>query len=401
MIKIIKLFYFIIKRLNRFKCIKLTLIAFILIQIFTSFSKAKDMVFLGSLGETYDDNTNLSGTDPKNDYITNLMFGIGLNLEGRPLILNIMAHTYQQIYFKQSNLNNNSQDFTINFIKEFTERDTVSINNIFQHYPETRDFNSMFGQTGGRNSYYQNSATITYNNYVISNLLLKLYYNNIILENSSEELNDSVTHRTGLSLNYSLNAYNIISLLYDYRFTKYESENNLSGNYQSDFIQHNIGIGYQHYFTKQLSVITQGGTEIVRYENRTYKDLFFNFSIIDDIDAKNTLNLTLSKKYEVTVLTNEVYKSWIFSALLLRQVSEITSFSFSMFYEYGERVSTTIKSISSLFGINTSIKYNINPYIFVSANYIYTKNISHITSPENTKNKYDRNQIQFAINAEY
>jgi hypothetical protein len=401
MSQIIKLFHFFINDDNKSMKYKYIILPFLVFQIFSSVTTAKDLVLLGSLGESYDDNTNLSGTDPKNDYITNLMLGIGLNLEGRPLILNILARTYQQIYFKQSNLNNNSQDLTINFSKELTDHDSVLINNIFQHYPEARDFKSMFGQTGGRNSYYQNSATITYNNYVISDLLLKLYYNNLILENSSEELNDSITHRSGLSLNYSLNAFNIISLLYDYRFTKYESENNLSSDYQSDFIQHNIGIGYQHYFSKQLSVVTQGGTEIIKYENRTYKDIFFNFSIIDDFDAKNTLNLTFSKKHEVTVLTNEVYKSWILSALLLRQVSEITSFSFSMFYEYGERVSTSIESISSLFGINASIKYNINPFIFVSANYIYSRSKNHITSPENSKTKYDRNQIQVAINAEY
>jgi hypothetical protein len=395
------IFIYIIKTLKIYNFIFILISSILIINSFTYNASAQKLIITGSLAEMYDDNTNSSSNDPKSDYITNLMLGIGVNLEGKTQTLRILAHTYQQLYYKQTELNNNSQDLILNYTKAFTSHDSISISDVFNHYPEPRDFKYMYGQPEGRNAYYSNNINAAYNKNINSDLSLNLHYSNMIIENFNKELSDSITNSAGFTLNFSLNAYNIVSTLYDYRITKYKRTHAVVEENQADITQHSAGIGYQHLFTKQLSILCNGGVDYVKSQDQTNKNPFITLSIIDDIDARNQINLTISKRYETSFLTNEIYDSWTFSAMLTRQVSEIVSFSFSMFYGYGERVSPSIKSSTSFFGINTSIRYQLNPYLFASTNYIYTKNIMKQTEPSRNKNEYDRNQIQVAINAEF
>ncbi len=376
------------------------IITFLLLIIITTVTTAlaKDLIIQGSVAEMYDDNINNSSNDPKTDYITNLMLGLGINLEGKTQTLRLLGHIYQELYYKQSSFNNNSQDIILNYTKEFTSRDRFMLNNTFQHYPEPRDFQYMYGQSEGRNGYYTNSLNLAFDKDLINDFAINLYYINVITRASSEALNDSMSNGAGFSLNYSINAFNIISLLYDYNNTQYESGGR---NNEEDNIQHTAGLGYQHYFTRQLSASCKGGIEYIKSRNDTQSTPYFILSVVDNIDAKNIINVSVSRRYQTTLLTNEVYDSWTFSALFIRQISARLTFSLSMFYQYGYIVSSLSNTENSLLGITTSGNYYLNENIFLSAKYTYTRTINKQTRPMYNNTKYDRNQIQLSANTEY
>jgi hypothetical protein len=392
-----------IKINSQYNMKKLNIIFFLLpLLIFASISKtlADGLILQGSVSEMYDDNINNSNDNPETDYITNLTLGLGVKLEGKTQTLQLLGHINQQLYYKNSSLNNNAQDLILNYIKEFSSRDKFTLNDTFQHYPEPRDFSAMYGQPAGRNSYYTNLLSLAFDKDLISDFSINLHYANEITRVSGGTANNSMSNSAGSALNYSFNAFNIAFIFYDYKITKYESGNG-NGNGQENNTQHTAGVGYQHFFTKQLSLTSRVGFNYIKSQDDTQYAPYFLLSIIDTIDENNTINISVTRSYQTTLLTDTVYDSWIFSALFTRQVSARMTFSLSTFYQYGTIVSSLSNEESSLFGLNTFVNYYLNENIFVSAKYTYTKASNKQTNPSSSKSEYDRNQIELSANAAY
>jgi hypothetical protein len=215
----------------------------------------------------------------------------------------------------------------------------------------------------------------------------------VITRAIGDPVNDSISNGAGFTLNYSFNAFNIVSLIYDYNITKYEpsDENDID-----KVIQHSGGLGYQHFFTRQLSISSSGGIQYVKYGDDIYHDPYFLLSLIDDIDENNRINLIVARRYQTTLLTNEVFNTWTFSTIFTRQISNRFAFSFSGFYQYGQTVSSLREVDSRLLGITTSGRYNLNENIFVNARYAYTKTYNKQNRPTPYESEYDRNQLEFS-----
>jgi hypothetical protein len=382
---------------QKFKNSFISIILLVAIEnIFYSYASAQLLILTGSASEIYDDNTNSSAENPEKDYITNLMLGAGINLEGRTQTLQLLGHTYQQLYYKQKELNNNSQDAMLNYRKEFTSRDRFTLNNTFRHQPEAREFQDMFGQPEGRNGYYTNSLNVTFTKDLINDFSIDLHYLNVITRGTSNTVNDSLSNGVGLRLNYGINAFNIIFVFYDYNITKYKSQEE---NIEYNNIQHTGGGGYQHYFTKQLYGTFAVGIDYIESRDDTQKSPYLNLSLIDDIDARNTINISITRSYRTTLLTDEVYKSWILSVLFTRQVSDRFAFALSSFYQYGHTINTQSNQVSRLLGATISGNYYLNENLFVSALYTYTYYNNKQTRPITSESEYDRNQIEISATA--
>lgn len=370
------------------------------ILIIQSLSYAWRLRLLGSISETYDDNIRSTSENIEQDYITDLILGVGLRNEGRTHTIDFIGHVYQQLFYDHNELSNNAQDFILNYVNQLTSTDTFTLNNTFNHYPELRNFDLMLGQHEGRYSYYMNTLTLRYFKYFVSDFSTDIHYTNTYVKALSEGIYDSVSHSPGISFNYSINTFNIISLFYDYRFTKFDTDEGQYRNGRNEIIQHDAGIGYQHFFTRQLNINLRGGIEYIEVQDEKNYNPFMTATLVNDIDANNNITIIVSKRYGINSLTNEAYNTWTYSVNFIRQLSAILNFSFAGFYQYGDLISPTIETKNKLLGITTYLRYFFSESNYIGATYIYTYNKIDQKAPESSSTEYDRNQIRFAINAE-
>lgn len=379
-------------------CCSLFISFFILLLIFDDVHSIEGIIS-GSLGETYDDNIYASN-NKEYDFITDAMLVLGVQNQTSTLNWRLLGQSTQQIYSKTSELNNNSQLAELNFAKEFTSADRINITDRFVHYPEPRDFQEQFGSTAGRTGYYINIATIRYIKDLLSNFSINTYYSNTynkILSNKNG-LNDSISHSCSINTRYEIKPSNIISFFYKY--TIFETlKKNEQGNNKT--VQHNAGFGYELFFTQKFSLNLQGGIDYIIADNRKKNNIFGTLSLSNQ-DERNNLNISVSRRYEITPLTNQVYNIWNFSLDFSRELSYFLLFSSSIFYQYGNTVSDTTEIKSELIGVKINLSYRFfSEYISTNVEYIYTKNKSKQTTPINIQTEYDRNQIRLSINASF
>ncbi|MBN2040400.1 MAG: hypothetical protein JW864_10180 [Spirochaetes bacterium] len=376
------------------KILLITKIIFFIV-ITTTFSYAVELQLSGSLSEMYDDNIN-SSEDKESDFITEITAGIGLIHEGRTINWHLLGESTQQIYLENSDLNNNSQTAELAIAKEIFYNDNISITDTFGHYPEPGDFQDMFGQLLGRSDYLTNTFTAIYTNYLLRSFFFSLEYNNIYIKSLSGDTLDSVSNNGIITFGLEMNSFNIISIFYSYTNRKILEESDTES---ETTILHECGLEYLHYFTRRFSGNLEGGFEQVETEDETNYTFSSALTLTHQIDENNTIELSASKEYEMTILTNEVYDIWNFTADFNRELSRLTSFSLSFFYQYGNNVSPATAIESKLIGLETGFTYNFSEHISSDISYTYTYNQTEQTEPVDYYVKYDRNQIQIEISA--
>ncbi len=375
---------------------------FIIITILFNFRLAYSVegIISGSLGETYDDN--IYSSDRKEyDFITDIVLILGIQNQSSTSNLRLLGQSTQQIYYKTSELNNNSQAAELSISKEFTSVDRFSISDRFVHYPEPRDFQEQFGMADGRTGYYINILTLRYARDLLSYFSINTYYSNTytkILSNKNG-LNDSISHSGSINTKYEINPFNIISAFY--KFTIFETLNkNEQENYKTK--QHNIGVGYELFFTQKSSLNIQGGVDYITAEDSNKKNIFGTITLRNQIDERNSLNISASRRYELIPLTNQVYDIWNFSIDFSRELSNFIFITSSVFYQYGDTVSDTTSINSQLIGAKLNLSYRFfAEYLAINIEYIYTKNKRKQTVPINMQSEYDRNLLRLSINASF
>ncbi|MFH0974682.1 MAG: hypothetical protein V1874_02745 [Spirochaetota bacterium] len=358
----------------------------------------------GSLSEMYDDNIN-AAEEKESDFITEIIFGLGLRHEGRATNWRLLGQSTQQIYYKTSELNNNAQSAELSIASELTSTDRINVSDRFAHYPEAQNFQEQFGSAGGRTGYYTNTATARYLKEFTSYFRTDIQYTNIYTNilNQSDTQNDSISHSAGFIARYEINSSNIFSIIYNYTYWKalnYDEAENATGNEKT--ILHNCALGYEFHFTRQFFISLQSGLAYVITEEEKNYNNFSTLSLIDQIDERNNLNISLSRRYEIIPLTNQTYNVWNFSITLTREISYFLDFSLSGFYQYGNTVSDVTTTKSELTGVRTGLSYRIfSEHVTAFIEYIYTKNITKQTRPTDVKTEYDRNQIRLGLRAEF
>ncbi|HRX48800.1 MAG TPA: hypothetical protein P5120_14870, partial [Spirochaetota bacterium] len=196
---------------------KIKIIIFAAIVVLTvSKAFALEFIVRGSADEMYDSNINAATEDPESDWITNLMLGAEIKSEGRSREFRLTGNAYYEYYANNKENSESYQDAGLSINKDIIDTVNFRLSDTFQHYPESKDFGTLFGRTDDDTGYISNDLSAGLSVFLTRKFFFELVYNNGIVNNDSGELEDSVSHEGGGDLGYYFNSANIVRAGYLY-----------------------------------------------------------------------------------------------------------------------------------------------------------------------------------------
>jgi hypothetical protein len=327
--------------------------------------------------ETFDDNITYLNTDPKQDFITTATLGLSAKYEGKTQSLDFLGHINQEIFARNNDFNNTSEDFTLNFQKELSRYDRISLKNLFLHAQDPRSFEDAFGRTSGRYSYYKNRFSLGYSHDFSKQISLTGSYANEADLFSLSSQSDSYLNRIGLRLEDALSSSAILLFSYDLAYRTFDPGKNALTN--------TLAAGLRYYFTKQLYLEGNTGLDIIdSYDNRTYFKPLIKVSLIDDVDENTRTNITFSHKYSTNAYEQNIFNYTQIFCSVTRRLLERLAVSLNGFYGKGKYIGTDIKD--KLTGAGIGFSYDIGHNIKGTLNYNYERAHSNVDSRGYAKN---------------
>lgn len=352
-------------------------------------ASALETIIQGRIDEMYDDNTNASSTHPISDWTTNMMLGVIFRSEIRALDLSLTFNDYQRYSFQYEQTNVNYQDASLALDKSFSETVTFHLLNVFQHYPESRNYNTLFGRNEAASGYMSNTFSTSLSVYLTQVLFVEGVYNNGIMENDSGILADSQYHNPGGDIGFCFDSANIVKAGYLYTLMKYDDGNQSRGD--RGYVE------YDREYTRQLRSVLQAGYDYITTNSGQTLTSRWVASLIDDVDINNQLNITFAKENSISTIFNDTFNSWRISGTLAREVSERVRVNLSLFYGDGTYRNSGVHD--KLAGTAFALGFVATEFINFNVGYNFTWNSS--TAPGQQQNIYYRNQIYAGLSGSY
>ena len=369
---------------------KIKIIIFAAIVLLTvSEAFALEFIVRGSADEMFDDNINASAEEPESDWITNVMLGAEIKSEGRSREFKLTGNAYYEYYAQNKENSENYQDAGLSINKDITDTINFRLSDTFQHYPESKDFGTLFGRTDDETGYISNNLSAGLSVFLTRKFFFNLAYNNGIVNNDSSELVDSVSHQGGGGLGYYFNTANIIRVGYLYSRMKYDDGNITRGD--RGFAE------YERFLTKQLRAILQGGYDYIDSTDGQSMNSRWEVSLVDDVDEINQVNITYLKESTISNITNDTLNNWQISAGLKREISGRLGVNISLFY--GEGTYEVSRVTEKLGGASLGLAFIVSDFVNFITGYRYTWNSSE--APDADESSYNRNQVYAGISGEY
>lgn len=364
-------------------------------------SFAWELILLGHVQETYDDNINSSITDKRHDFISEFTAGLGVRHEGKTQTLDIIGHVIEQVYSMNFGLTNNAQDAAISYTKAFTEGIGIQISDIFQNYPEPDRFAVLFGHTHGRMRYYSNTFslgahfdvnkyyTITlaytnqYNKYFYTHTRIDRIYEYFGGANNNQQLESSFSQGVQTQHQVHWTSSNMSFIYYNYQWV----QQNPGGVSQV----HTPGAGHRLNFTNQLYTEFRIAPDLIIPAPQVYQSyldslthpsdklratLFTSLSLVNDVDRNTNASLVFS--YQNTVMTNttDIVANWQINGNLSRHVFPWLSLMTSIFY--GQGVNYAQNATNMLFGFLINAGFEFTEHVSATVSYNITLNYTEI-----------------------
>jgi hypothetical protein len=326
--------------------------------------------------ERYDDNAYSAQTDAKKDLITNLILGLGIQHEGEATLLDVIGHVTQQLYAINHDLSSNYQDLTLNFRHDFTRRNRLAINDIFQHYPEPQNFLDDFERFGAKNTYIVNSFMTSYDHALTGHLSLNAKYSNRYNHYFTAVNTDSMQQTGLLAVNASLSSSHIVSAGYSYTHSTQKAYYNTD--IQSGYVS------YMYYFTKTLYSTLRGGADYISVNNESIIKPYYYASVQNDIDDRTHLNVSYQKQTATSMTDSSLNTNWRINAEINHTLSKRLRGGVVLFYGNGIYEMTRVRY--SLAGINTSVRYDLTNSTQIYLRYSFSRWKSSVSSDPITRN---------------
>ncbi|HPF07090.1 MAG TPA: hypothetical protein PK293_13715 [Spirochaetota bacterium] len=369
---------------------KIKIIIFAAIVVLTvSKAFALEFIVRGSADEMYDSNINAATEDPESDWITNLMLGAEIKSEGRSREFRLTGNAYYEYYANNKENSESYQDAGLSINKDIIDTVNFRLSDTFQHYPESKDFGTLFGRTDDDTGYISNDLSAGLSVFLTRKFFFELVYNNGIVNNDSGELEDSVSHEGGGDLGYYFNSANIVRAGYLYSRMKYDDGSVTRGD--RGYAE------YERFLTKQLRAILQGGYDYIDNAEGQSMNSRWEVSLVDDLDEINQVNITYLKESTISNITNDTLNNWQISAGLKREISGRLGVNISLFY--GEGTYEVSRVTEKLGGASLALAFLVSDFINFNMGYRYTWNSSE--APDTDESSYDRNQVYVGISGEY
>ncbi|MCK5581607.1 MAG: outer membrane beta-barrel protein [Candidatus Omnitrophica bacterium] len=349
--------------------------------------KAFDVDVNGSVRTSYDDNVTSASTNEKDDFITTVLVGLGLKKTGKTYDLELTTNITEQLFWDNTDFNNNAQDVRLAVLKEFSKYDRVSFSNTFRHAEDPSSFEDAFGRTAGRYSFHRNSMNLQYSRDLSKQLGLLVGYDNEIYEVDRANSSDSFLNRVSVELDYFRSSATVFILAY------YFSVRDLDPGTNSTV--HSFVTGVRHYLTKQLYVDATTGLSLVEdFSGKTSTDPRIFLTLTDDIDENTSVSVSFQKEKFPNGYTEDVFDYWQLTARVRHQLVERMGVVFSGFYGDGDFDSLNIRD--KLTGVSTRLNYDLTEHVSAYVDYAYSQTQSNVDA-----RGYERNIITVGMNCSF
>lgn len=349
--------------------------------------KAMDIKIGAEAGQAFDDNVTFSSDNRKSDSITTLTGRLGVLFDQPQRQFELSGDVVQQLFAKNSDFNNLSENATLVFNNEFTERNRVRIRNVFSHFYEPRSFEESFGRAGGRFAYYKNRFNLDYIHELGERVALTARYGNELDRTERAGNLDSYLNRGGLDASYSFSSSFQFLSKYSYMVRQFDPGNEAQN--------HRAAGGFRKYLTAQVYVDALGGANFAHsYNRQDYSEPYAFFSITDDFSERTHGSLSYTKDYEFNHYSQDVFDFWRGAGDWTLEVSERTKAVLGAFVAEGTYVASNVKD--KLWGGAATLSYDVTTWSKVSASYTYTDFKSNDPNRE-----YVKNRIFLALGAEF
>jgi hypothetical protein len=336
-----------------------------------------DILMTGSVRETYDDNITYAQSDPKDDFITSVILGIGAHYEEKTRNFKLSGDISRNFFADNSNFNNTSEDIRFDFGQEFSKYDRISLQDTFSHATEPRSFEDALGRTSGRYSTYSNRFNAAYTRELTRQLSVITRYAHETNQYSRKDLKHSALDSIGLETDYAFSSMTIALLSYD--FAKRQFERGAHAYTQT------VTGGLRQYLTSRLYLDAKAGMNFIRsYNDTRFSRPLFSASLTNDIDENTSANIALKKEYYTRSYESDIFNYWESSGMLTRRLLERLGVSLSGFYGQGEYISFKIKD--KVKGAAISLPYDVVKDAKLTLGYSYSHTTSNVTSREYKKN---------------
>ena len=342
----------------------------------------------GLISEEFDNNVTYTKRNKTEDYISNMGLGVGMKYEGKTGTVELTTNITNQIFAKNNDFNNVTEDVTLQLKSEFSEQSRIDFKNTFTHsdaplfaiFPQS--FFAHPGQLGAVGlEYFQNRINIDYSNDVTKQLTVATRYASVvdsfsINESSGVRLRDSFQNKAGFEADYLFSPDTTFLFSYDFTNRQFEDKGHATIHAVTSGIRQAITERLNFNGSTGLDVIDSfGGGDLIRPVGQA--------SFTYDMDERTSVLLLFVKNYETTTYTENIYNSWRTSVSFTRQLSERLNASLLLFYGKDEYIPAEFK-IRGM-GASPSFTYDINKNVKGSIRYSYVQSDSDIETVGYTK----------------
>ena len=341
----------------------------------------------GKVTETYSNNLTFA-SDKENrveDFMTMLKLDMDAKYEGKRRTFGLGGQLSRRIKTESNDVRNSSEQFFLNFINDFSEYDSLNINNAYSHTQLPGSFEEEFGRITGRFDSYNNRLNFNYNKFFSKYINASTGY--AYTENWNEKEGAKDSHRNDLDfrVNYEHSDMTQFTYLYTYSDSRFEDGGNISTN--------SINVGIRQYLTKRILFNGLAGMVFTSYSDTNS----FEGAILGEIDEKTSADLSYSNTVDLSSETENIFSSWRITGKLKRMLVEKLIMSLSGFYGEGDYdprgISDTLEGGSALLNYNFW-KNKRGSRVNGTLGYSY----SELDSNDDSRD-YDRNTINASLTA--
>lgn len=325
----------------------------------------------------YDDNITSVETGKKDD--VSAFFALGLEgiHESKTQTIKVRGVIDQEAFAREDQFNSTSQYLDLDYQKEFSTYDRLTLANEFTHADRPRSLADEFGITAGRFDYYLNKFDLGYAHDFTEQFTFQLKYANQIYDPSVSTSTRSTLNKPGLQADYQFNSRTTGSLFYDYHNYYFEPGGTAH--------RHSPGVGVRHYITQQLVADIRGGGDFISdtsHNNTTHPS--FSFRLVNEMDETTQAGVIFAKAHTFNYDSSDVFDNWTVSIFGNRQVSERVSLSGVLFSGGGEFDRTGTKEKFN--GAGATAGYDINKNVRATLDYMFSRNDSSSAGKDYQKN---------------
>lgn len=325
----------------------------------------------------YDDNITSAENDVKRDFSTLFSFGLEGLYDAKTESLKFSGVINHEVFAKEDDYNNTSEDLNLTFKKEFSAYDRIVVDNKFTHADQPRSFEDEFGRSAGRYDYYKNYFTTGFDHDFTEQFTVKLKYANQFYDPSIKTASNSRMNRPGLQADYKFSSKSIGSVYYDYHNYAFDPGGTAT--------KHAPALGWRQYFTEKVYAdIKAGFDHINTVTDSSTTQGNYSAGLFHELTETATAGILFSKSHDFNYYSSDLFDNWRVSMFLAKQISERISMNLGLFSGGGKFIQGGTKETFN--GASVAAGYDINENVKATISYMISQRDSSAAGDDYQKN---------------